>query len=170
MLSIKYYILLRFSCASQTPKGVIYGNSKIKIYGNLWLIDGHFWLKEKFIYEHFYLIHEHLWPFPARSAKPFLNIYGFIDDHLWPKKARSAKNRRPFMIFFDQKTAKRKTEDHLCFIDDHFWQKTKYKRVGVFVFSYSKTRTSLQKYNFSFIRYNFKGRKFYDSSFFCWIV
>ena len=35
------------------------------------------------------------------------------------------------------------------------------------VFSYSKTRTSLQKYNFSFIRYNFKGRKFYDSSFFC---
>ena len=44
------------------------------------------------------------------------------------------------MIFFDQKTAKRKTEEHLCFIDDHFWQKTIHKRVGVFVFSYSKTR------------------------------
>ena len=25
-----------------TLKGVIHGNSKIKIYGNLWLIDGHF--------------------------------------------------------------------------------------------------------------------------------
>ena len=115
----------------------------------------------------------------------FMNIYDHsqreAQNHLWtfmaslmiiydPKKARSAKKRRPFMIFLDQKTAKRKTEEHLCFIDDHFWQKTKYKRVGVFVFSYSKTRTSLQKYNFSFIRYNFKGRKFYDSSFLCWIV
>ena len=27
------------------------------------------------------------------------------------------------MIFFDQKTAKRKNEEYLCFIDDHFWQK-----------------------------------------------
>ena len=27
---------------AQTPKGVIYGNLKNKIYGNLWLIDGHF--------------------------------------------------------------------------------------------------------------------------------
>ena len=27
---------------AQTPKGVIYGNSKIKFYGNLWLIDGYF--------------------------------------------------------------------------------------------------------------------------------
>ena len=27
---------------AQPPKGVIYGHSKIKIYGILWLIDGHF--------------------------------------------------------------------------------------------------------------------------------
>ena len=30
---------------AQTPKGVIYGNLKNKIYGNLWLIDGHFLIK-----------------------------------------------------------------------------------------------------------------------------
>ena len=40
-LSIKYYILLRSSRASPTPKGGIYGHSK-KIYEHLWLIDGHF--------------------------------------------------------------------------------------------------------------------------------
>ena len=28
-------------CASPTPKGVIYGNSKIIIHEHLWLIDGH---------------------------------------------------------------------------------------------------------------------------------
>ena len=30
------------SCASPTPKGVIYGHSKIIIHEHLWLIDGHF--------------------------------------------------------------------------------------------------------------------------------
>ena len=40
-LSIKYYILLRSSCASPTPKGVIYGNSKKIIHEHLWLIDEH---------------------------------------------------------------------------------------------------------------------------------
>ena len=30
------------SCASPTPKGVIYGISKIIIHEHLWLIDGHF--------------------------------------------------------------------------------------------------------------------------------
>lgn len=96
--------------------------------------------KEKFIYEHFCLIHKHLWPFSARSAKSFMNIYGFIDDHLWPKKARSAKNRRPFMIFFGPKN--REAQNRRTFML-HRWlflTKTKYKRVGVFVFSYSKTR------------------------------
>ena len=29
------------SCASQTPKGVIYGHSKKIIHEHLWLIDGH---------------------------------------------------------------------------------------------------------------------------------
>ena len=58
--------------------------------------------KRKFIYEHLLL---HWWSFltkKARSAKPFMNIYGFIDDHFWLKK-----------------TAERKTEDHLY----HFWQR-----------------------------------------------
>ncbi len=30
------------SCASPTPKGVIYGISKKLIHEHLWLIDGHF--------------------------------------------------------------------------------------------------------------------------------
>ena len=30
------------SCASPTPKGVIYGHSKKIIYEHLWIIDGHF--------------------------------------------------------------------------------------------------------------------------------
>ena len=34
------------SCASPTPKGVIYGHSKNIIYEHLWLIDGHFWPKK----------------------------------------------------------------------------------------------------------------------------
>ena len=59
-----------------------------------------------------------------------INLWEFV-AHWWTfmtkKKARSAKNRRPFMIFFDQKTAKRKTEEHLCFIDDYFWQKQNIK-------------------------------------------
>ena len=38
------------SCASPTPKGVIYENSKTIIHEHLWLIDEHFWLKNKDIY------------------------------------------------------------------------------------------------------------------------
>ena len=71
----------------------------------------------------------------------FMNIYDHsqreAQNHLWtfmaslmiiydPKK-REAQKRRTFMIFFDQKTAKRKTEEHLCFIDDYFWQKQNIK-------------------------------------------
>ena len=41
-LSIKYYILLRSSCASPTPKGVYLWTFKIIIHEHLWLIDGHF--------------------------------------------------------------------------------------------------------------------------------
>ena len=47
-LSIKYYILLRFSRASPTPKGVIYEHFPHRVahpknfYKHLWLIDGHF--------------------------------------------------------------------------------------------------------------------------------
>ena len=41
-LYIYLYFPINISCASPTPKGVIHGNSKIKIYGNWWLIDGHF--------------------------------------------------------------------------------------------------------------------------------
>ena len=108
---------------------------------------------------------------------------------IYDQKKREAQKKKniyaSLMIFLDQKTAKRNIQENFWFIDGHLWPKGKnihaslwlktatktiHKRVGVFVFSYSKTRTSLQKYNFSFIRYNFKGRKFYDSSFFCWIV
>ena len=32
----------KFLALAQTPKGVIYGNSKIIIHEHLWLIDGHF--------------------------------------------------------------------------------------------------------------------------------
>ena len=35
-------LLNNASRASPTPKGVIYGNSKIIIHEHLWLIDGHF--------------------------------------------------------------------------------------------------------------------------------
>ena len=130
MLSIKYYILLRFSCASQTPKGVFYGNSK----KNLWEFMAHWWTfmtKRKIHVMNIFVSFMNIYDYSQREAQ----------NHLWTfmaslmiiydqKKARSAKKRRPFMIFFDQKTAKRKTEEHLCFIDDHFWQKTRYKRVG----------------------------------------
>ena len=35
------------SCASQTPKGGIYGHSKKIIHEHLWLIDGHLWRKKQ---------------------------------------------------------------------------------------------------------------------------
>ena len=72
------------SCASPTPKGVIYGHSKKIIYEHLWLIDGHksglsikyyillrsscasptpkgvyLWTFKKIIYEHLWLIDGH---------------------------------------------------------------------------------------------------------------
>ena len=55
---------------------------------------------------HLWLIDWNLWPFPARSANSFMNIFGFIDDHFWPKKREAQKTKNIF-----------------GFIDDHFWPK-----------------------------------------------
>ena len=95
------------------------------------------------------------------SAKRKL-IYGnlwLIDGHLWPKKSAKRKKKKniyaSLMIIYDQKTAKRNIQENFWFIDGHLWPKEKnihaslwlktatktiHKRVGVFVFSYSKTR------------------------------
>ena len=91
----------------------------------LWTFLSHSWTfmtipsaKRKIIYEHLWL---HWWSFmtkkSAKRKKPKTSY-----DLFWPKN-REAQNRRTFML--------------------HRWlflTKTKYKRVGVFVFSYSKTR------------------------------
>ena len=84
---------------------------------NLWEFMAHWWsflTKKQFVNSGFYLIHKHLWPFPARSAKPFMNIYGFIDDHFWPPKARSAKTKNiyaSFMNIYDH--SQREAQNHL---------------------------------------------------------
>ena len=81
-------------------------------------IDDHIWPKEK---SHWWQekFLSHLWPFPSAKRK-------FIHDHLWlhwwsflTKKKRGAQNQYLIDIFFDQKPAERKTEDHLY----HFWQR-----------------------------------------------
>ena len=75
----------------------------------------------------------------------FMNIYDHsqreAQNHLWTfmaslmiiydqKKREAQKTEDHLWSFLTPKSAKRKTEEHLCFIDDYFWQKTKYKRVG----------------------------------------
>ena len=81
---------------AQPRKGLFVEIQKIRIYGNLWLIDGHFWLKNK---KHLRLnnasrasptpkgiiygiskkiIHEHLW---------------LIDGHLWLKNIHDYPKR-----------------------------------------------------------------------------
>ena len=51
--------------------------------------------------KNFCLIYDHS---PARSAKPFMNIYGFIDDHFWLKKSAKRKKTKTIYIIFDKKT------------------------------------------------------------------
>ena len=90
-----------------------------------------------------------------------INLWEFV-AHWWtfmtPKKREAQKKKNIYaslMIFLDQKTAKRNIQKNFWFIDGHLWPKEKnihaslwlktatktiHKRVGVFVFSYSKTR------------------------------
>ena len=101
-------------------------NSFMNIYvfidWNLWpfpsakrkTIQEHLWLhwlkfmiipsaKRKFIYEHLLL---HWWSFltkKARSAKPFMNIYCFIDDHFWLKKSAERKTNISLISFLTKK-------------------------------------------------------------------
>ena len=49
--------------------------------------------------KNFCLIYDHS---PARSAKPFMNIYGFIDDHFWLKKSAKRKKPKTIYIIFDK--------------------------------------------------------------------
>ena len=118
------------SMASNTPRRSHQSPHSWHIHGILYLIDGHFWLKSSLYYllhniqQHvilntYYLILNfygfidwNLWPFPARSAKPFMNIYCFFDWNLWPFPARSANS---FMNIYG-------------FIDDHFWPQKSAKR------------------------------------------
>ena len=150
------------SMASNTPRRSHQSPHSLHIHGILYLIDGHFWLKSSLYYllhniqQHvilntYYLIlifycffDWNLWPFPARIANSFMNIYDFIDDHSWPKKSAKRKTiyehlwlhwlkfmtissaKRKFIYehlwlhwwsFLTKKSAKRKTEEHLYFID-----------------------------------------------------
>ena len=87
-----------------------------------------------------------------------MGICGSLMD-IYDQKKREAQKKKniyaSLMIFLDQKTAKRNIQENFWFIDGHLWPKGKnihaslwlktatktiHKRVGVFVFSYSKTR------------------------------
>ena len=69
---------------------------------HLCLIDAHLWPKEKVIHDK-----KNLWPFQARSAKPFMNIYGSL------------------MLIYDPKKKVIHDKKNLWLIDDHFWPKKK---------------------------------------------
>ena len=89
-------------------KFMIISSAKRKtIHEHLWL----HWLKfmtipsakRKFIYEHLLL---HWWSFltkKARSAKPFMTIYDFIDDHFWLKKSAERKTNISLISFLTRK-------------------------------------------------------------------
>ena len=61
-------------------------------------------IHDKIIFVSFMSHYWNLWPFPARSAKPFMTIYDFIDDHFWLKKARSAKPISHWYHFWQERT------------------------------------------------------------------
>ena len=114
-LSIKYYILLRSSCASQSPKGVIYGHSKKIIYEHLWLIDGHLWRKKTktFMTKHCFMRQPnpergYLWTFKKN------NLWTFM-AHWWTfmtKKTKTFVTKNKYLRRKKQKTfmSKKKRE------------------------------------------------------------
>ena len=92
------------SCASPTPKGVIYGHSKKIIYGHLWLIDGHFWRKKTktFLTKHCVMRQPNpergcLWTFKKINYEHLW----LIDGHFWPKKTKTFMSKK---TFYDEKT------------------------------------------------------------------
>ena len=70
------YVETLLHAPAQPRKGVIYGNSRIIIYEHLWLIDGHFWLKEQ----------KHLCRNIASCASPTpkgVYLWTFKKDNSW---------------------------------------------------------------------------------------
>ena len=105
------------------------------IHEHLWLIDGHFWPKEKVIHakKNLWLIYvslvENLWPFQARSAKPFMNIYGSL-MLIYDSKKKVIHDKKNLCLidwkFMTIPSAERKIiHEHLWLIDAHLWPKEK---------------------------------------------
>ena len=140
----------------------IYDHSKRGAQNYSWTFMARWWsfmTKEKVIHakKNLCLIYvsliENLWPFQARSAKPFMNIYGSLMLIYDPKKKVIHAKKNLCLIdwkFMTIPSAERKTiHEHLWPIDAHLWPKEKshsWQEKFIIIFDQRKSHSWQEKF------------------------